>query len=300
MNHNAPKVTVGLPVFNGENYVRQAIESILNQTYTDFELIVSDNASVDRTPEICLEYAARDPRIRYIRRPENIGGGPNQNCLVAEARGEYFIWLMHDDVYGARLLELCVGVLDSRPDVVVAYPKMIDIDSEGRELGPRNEDTHLMQETPNARVGKCMKHIFIVNATLGAIRTEVLRRTMMIEPWRGSDNALLIELAVLGKIFEVSERLYYRRLHPGASLVANSDPLSIARWFNPGAKKATRHYKLRMYAGYLKAVLRRREIGLWEQLLCLLQLQRWPLQKLRDWLGLRKRRLLRAMHLQPS
>jgi hypothetical protein len=105
---------------------------------------------------------------------------------------------------------------------------------------------------------------------------------------------------MLGKIFEVPEYMYFRRLHPGASLVANTDPLSVAHWFDPRLKKGIRHYKLRMYTGYVKAVWRRREVGLAERALCVLELQRWPLQKLRDWMGLRKRWLKRVMHLQPS
>src|SRR5919112_5909956 len=102
-----PRVTIGLPVYNGERFLEQALDGLLAQTFTDFELIISDNASTDRTPEICQAYAARDSRIRYVRQPENIGAGPNHNILVPMARGEYFKWASHDDLYDPDLVAKC-------------------------------------------------------------------------------------------------------------------------------------------------------------------------------------------------
>jgi glycosyltransferase involved in cell wall biosynthesis len=84
----APRLTVGLPVYNGENYLAQSLEALLGQTYTDFELLISDNTSTDDTASICAQYQAADPRIRYIRQPRNIGCAPNHNFVVGEARGE--------------------------------------------------------------------------------------------------------------------------------------------------------------------------------------------------------------------
>ncbi len=92
MTEKAPKVSIGLAVYNGEKYLGQAIDSILAQTFTDFELIISDNASTDRTPEICKKYAAQDARIRYHRNPTNIGGANNENQTFRMSRGEYFRW----------------------------------------------------------------------------------------------------------------------------------------------------------------------------------------------------------------
>ena len=85
----APTLSVGLPVYNGERYLAESLDALLAQTYADFELIISDNASTDGTAEICREYAARDPRIRYVRQPVNVGAGPNHNLLVPLARGAY-------------------------------------------------------------------------------------------------------------------------------------------------------------------------------------------------------------------
>src|SRR3972149_8539793 len=92
-----PRVSVGLPVFNGEQFLRQALDSVLAQTYPGFELIISDNASTDRTQDICEAYATRDKRIQYYRQSKNVGGGRNYNFVFEVSNGEYFKWLAHDD-----------------------------------------------------------------------------------------------------------------------------------------------------------------------------------------------------------
>src|SRR5436190_12174806 len=93
-----PIVSIGLPVFNGERYLRQALDSLLGQDFQDFELIISDNASTDRTAEICRAYVAKDRRIRYYRNESNIGSAPNYRRVFELARGEFFKWCSHDDV----------------------------------------------------------------------------------------------------------------------------------------------------------------------------------------------------------
>src|ERR1051325_3578852 len=120
MKPSAPsKVSIGLPVYNGARYLAPTLDAILAQTYTDFELIISDNASTDGTETICRDYAARDPRIRYLRQPQNIGAPPNHNFLVEQARGELFKWAAHDDLFGPKLIECCVRALDERPEYVL-------------------------------------------------------------------------------------------------------------------------------------------------------------------------------------
>ena len=96
-----PRLSIGLPVYNGERYIGEAFEALLGQTYEDFELIVSDNASTDGTPEICLRYARQDRRVRYIRQERNIGLIPNHTFLIQQARGELYKCAAHDDLYAA-------------------------------------------------------------------------------------------------------------------------------------------------------------------------------------------------------
>lgn len=116
-----PRLSIGLPVYNGEEYLAESLDALLGQTYGDFELVISDNASTDGTQDICREYAARDARIRYLRQPRNIGATPNHNQVFAECRGELFKWASHDDLYGRDLLRRCVEALDARPEVILAH-----------------------------------------------------------------------------------------------------------------------------------------------------------------------------------
>ncbi len=113
-----PKVSIGMPVYNAEKYIREALDSLLAQTFINFELIISDNASADRTESICREFAVRDSRIRFIRQTENRGAAANFQIVLDEAKGEYFKWLAYDDYLAPRFLELLVGYLDHNQDAV--------------------------------------------------------------------------------------------------------------------------------------------------------------------------------------
>lgn len=106
-----PQVSIGMPVYNGEPFIREALDSLLAQTFTDFELIISDNASTDGTEAICREYAAKDARIRYVRQVENRGAMPNFQFVLDEALGEYFMWAAADDVWLPKFIETCVKLL---------------------------------------------------------------------------------------------------------------------------------------------------------------------------------------------
>jgi glycosyltransferase involved in cell wall biosynthesis len=127
-----PVVSIGMPVYNGERFLRQALDSLLSQTYRDFELIISDNASNDSTPAICAEYAARDSRIRYIRQPKNLGASANFKLVFDEALGQYFTWAAHDDVRSLNYIELTVN--NFKPDDACVTGCADFIDWDGRPL----------------------------------------------------------------------------------------------------------------------------------------------------------------------
>lgn len=110
-SNGVPLVSIGLPVYNGENYVREAIDSLLAQTLSDFELLISDNASTDGTRRICEAYARVDNRVRYLRQNENIGAGRNFEYVLDHARGQYFMWAAHDDAWAANWLEVLVKAI---------------------------------------------------------------------------------------------------------------------------------------------------------------------------------------------
>ena len=115
------RVSVGLPVYNGEKYLDHALRTLVSQTHEDLEIIISDNASTDGTRRICEEYAARDPRIRYYCQPVNRGGSYNHNFVARQATAPYFRWYSADDWMAPDCIEQCVTVLDSEPDVVLAW-----------------------------------------------------------------------------------------------------------------------------------------------------------------------------------
>ncbi|MDV2502813.1 MAG: glycosyltransferase family 2 protein [bacterium] len=208
----SPRVSIGLPVYNGENYLEEAIESILAQTFEDFELLIGDNASTDATEEICQRYAVRDPRIRYVRNPENIGAHPNYNRLFEFSSGEYFKWAAHDDVCHPDFLLKCIEVLDRDPSVVLCYPRTRIIDEEGRTIKSEDARPKLASWKPSHRFLEAYRDI-PTHPILGVIRADVLRKTPLLGSYPSSDRVLMAELSLYGRFHEVPETLFFKRDH---------------------------------------------------------------------------------------
>ena len=127
-----PRVSIGVPVYNGERFIRQSVESLLAQTYGDFELVITDNASTDGTEEVCRELVKKDKRVRYVRNEKNLGGPGNFRRVFALCSGEFHKWSTADDYWDPTVIEKCVAVLDREPDVVLCYPKSNLVDASGR------------------------------------------------------------------------------------------------------------------------------------------------------------------------
>ena len=214
MQEHTPRVTVGLPVYNGEKYLAFAIDSILSQTYTDFELVISDNASTDRTPEICRAYADRDPRIRYSRQDTSHGLAWNHNRVFALARAEYFLWIGHDDLLTATYLERCLAVLDQDPEIVLCYSQAQGIDEHGQLFEKRNYELATDSRKPHQRFHDlvCVNHPCL--AIYGVMRTSVLKQSMLHGHYPGSDRVLLAQLGLFGRFHQIPEKLFLRRDHP--------------------------------------------------------------------------------------
>jgi glycosyltransferase involved in cell wall biosynthesis len=235
---SAPRVSVGLPVFNGEKFLRDCLESLLGQTFADFEIVICDNASTDGTENICREYAAKDPRIRYFRNSENLGAGRNYNRTFELSRGTYFKWASHDDVCAPRFLQACVEELERNSEAVLVFPKMVDIDDEGRSLGVRNI-SHIPRwergayDSVSRRFRNLLRTDYTVEEIFGLIRAEVLRKTDLIRNYTDSDRTLLVQLGLHGKSVEVPEVLFYHRLHAGMSTRAYVQWQERATWFDP-------------------------------------------------------------------
>ena len=217
-----PAVSIGLPVFNGEKYLPHALDTLLGQTFSDFELIISDNASTDRTEQICLEYQGRDSRIIYHRQNENKGAAVNYNSVFQLSRAKYFKWAAADDMCGPEMLEQCVSILDSHPDAVLCYPKTNIIDEYGHVIRSYDDQWELSSPEPAERFCILLRHLRECNAVFGLIRSDVLARTPLIGNYISSDSCLLAELSLHGRFHELPERLFYRREHPEASSVDRS------------------------------------------------------------------------------
>ena len=192
-----PRVSIGLPVHNGGRFVAEALESILAQTYTDFEVIISDNASADQTMRICQAYAAADKRISYSRTDSNLGAARNFNRVFRLSRGEYFKWAAADDVLEPTFLERCVQVLDEDPTVALAYTRVTNLD----ERNVVREGTfhyHLADlRTPAAydRFRQMFLHASVY-PVFGLIRSGVLKRTRLFRAHIGADDCLLVDLVL--------------------------------------------------------------------------------------------------------
>jgi glycosyltransferase involved in cell wall biosynthesis len=226
-----PRLSVGLPVYNGQNYLAEALGSLLAQTYQDFELIISDNASTDDTEAICRRYAAADARIRYIRQPRNIGAAPNHDVLVREARGEFFKWASHDDLYGPELLARCVEYLDAHPEVVLCHADMVYIDQAGKVM----HGYEYRIATDSLDPAERFRSLLLTDGgddEYGVIRMSVLGRVNPAASYHNPGRTLVAEVALHGPFHQVPERLHFRRDHPGRgdrnptikSVCANLDP----------------------------------------------------------------------------
>lgn len=220
------RLSIGIPVYNGGQFFRPTLDSLLAQTYTDFELLISDNASTDNTEEIAREYVARDARVRYFRNETNIGLGPNHNHVFAQARGEYFKFAPADDLYHPTYLERCIEILDRDPAVVIAYPKTRFIAQDGNALPIEDPGWHLMSDSAAERFRYVLRHGHWANVILGVVRREALAKTHVMPSYPGGDFRLIGELSLLGKFYEIPEYLFLRRLHGRSS----SQHVKDLRW----------------------------------------------------------------------
>jgi len=282
-----PRVSIGMPVYNGERFIEETVHSLLLQTYGDFELIISDNGSTDGTRSLCESFASQDPRIRYYREEENRGAAWNYNRVVELASGEYFKWAAHDDLCAPEYLERCVRVLDEHPGVVLAYPDDMDIDDEGKRID-RKRQSHVpsadraASPRPSERFRNLVRLDYDCEQVFGLIRRDLLVRSLLIGSYTDSDRTLLAELGLYGTFREVPEPLFLHRHHDSSSCRAN--PIEEgwhqrASWFDPDLKGQVLYSQWRQLREYVKAVLRS-PIGIVEKGRCFF------------WLGVRYRNRL--------
>ncbi|HKQ53329.1 MAG TPA: glycosyltransferase family A protein [Pyrinomonadaceae bacterium] len=212
----SPAAGIGVPVYNGEDFLATALDAILAQDYEDFELIISDNASTDATPEIARRYAARDPRVRYSRNETNIGAVGNFNRVFALSNSKYFMWAGAHDLRHPSMLSRCIAALEADAEVVLAYPRVAGIDREGKPCEMHMVYIDTRGQRPVDRYAAIINKIRSCHMIHGVFRADALRRAgeMPNISW-GPDILLLAKLALAGTFALVDETLYYpRRVRP--------------------------------------------------------------------------------------
>ncbi len=272
MAEKRPKVSIGLPVYNGGEFLEEVLNSILAQTWTDFELIISDNASTDHTPTICAKYAAMDARIRCYRNSTNIGGGPNENRVVELSRGEYFCWIGHDDRYAPDYIGSCVEVLDSHPEIVHCYTVFVTMDENGRQTGTITRN-HATSKHPFQRFIRIACARDFLEESYGLTRADALKWSLLVQPYTASDRTLLAEISLHGQFYQVPRPLFFKRFHSGN---VYSDWRARMAWYNPNlGGKIVFPFWIQFFDYFER--IRRTPLSWKDKWLCRFAMSRWML-----------------------
>jgi glycosyltransferase involved in cell wall biosynthesis len=254
-------VSIGLPVYNGGRYVAEAIESVLAQTFADFELVVCDNASTDETEEICRTFERRDDRVRYERNTVNIGAVGNHNRCIEHSTGRYFMWLGSDDVLGASLLEQCVAALDGDPSAALAFPRLVYIDSNGTVRGSQTRPSlSILGGDAGVRAWQLVRLEVagddeVYSAIYSLVRREVLLQTRLHGSYVAADQVLLFELVLGGKLIQVEGAEFRRRQHERSSMQTHRTLEERAAWFGADDRGLGSLVHFSLFAHHFRAVL---------------------------------------------
>jgi len=252
-----PLVTIGLPVFNGENFIEAAVKSILKQTFTDFELIIADNASTDRTQAICEGFSRSDNRVVYRRNAQNIGAAKNFNLVFKLSSGAYFKWAAHDDLLDPNFLAKCVAAIDEDPSIILSFSRVINIDEHGRKLGRYPDQLNrVMSHSAQERFKDLVLNDQWCFEVFGLIRSDALARTNLIGSFVSSDAVLRAELGLLGRFRILQEDLFYNRDHPQRSIRSLPGHHQRATWFDPLNRRRIQMPQWRVLKEYYRCIQR--------------------------------------------
>jgi glycosyltransferase involved in cell wall biosynthesis len=296
-----PRVSFGVPVYNGERYLPAALDAILAQTFSDFEVVISDNASLDRTSAICQQYAKRDSRIIYHREPINRGAAWNFNRVFELAKAPYFKWTAADDLFAPQFVASCIEVLESDPTIVCCHSRTQKIDEHGNALSDADDPTdgglpsslflqprpHRTPHRPDA--SSFVPHLRFRDVLLssgwsarsyGLIRKDQLQQTKLFQPYYGYEKVTMAELALRGRFHDVSDTLFFQRVHKQASSQLKTG--AQQRHFFAAQSHCRAGTRWPLLQGYLRAI-RNAPIDGWQRLRCrgwivryLMQMHKWP------------------------
>lgn len=213
-----PIVSIGLPVYNGEDFLKYALDSLLSQTFRDFEIIISDNASTDNTPKICQEYVLKDKRIRYIRQNNNMGALWNFNFVLKQSNKEYFIWVSSDDKLHPEFLEKNIDILEKNKNVVCSIGDVIFSDVVNYEFKSNNETKKTFRQryvkstygTYESKVRTYLK-FFQASMIYGLYRRDKLQKSLTINKiFLAFDLTIILNVLKYGDLHVIDENLLHR------------------------------------------------------------------------------------------
>ncbi|MCK5541095.1 MAG: glycosyltransferase family 2 protein [Desulfobacterales bacterium] len=219
-------VSVGLPVYNGASFINQAVDSLLAQDYKDFELIISDNASTDRTQEICLEYAEQDKRVRYYRSRDNMGASWNFNHVFELSTGEYFMWASHDDYWEPSYISACIKAYEFSPDIILAGAFCESFDTQGENASFIDFGLTTIGLPPQDRFIQYKKSLHSgcsINGVFhGIYKSKFLSKAMPMKKVIANDHLILAELSLQGEFKTVEKKLIHKRWGGGSESHRNN------------------------------------------------------------------------------
>jgi glycosyltransferase involved in cell wall biosynthesis len=266
------RVTIGLPVYNGENFLAEAIASVVGQRYGDLRLVISDNCSTDGTQEICRDFMRRDDRIEYHRQERNIGGAPNYNFVFQPKSSEYFKWAAHDDVLLPNFLEETVRLLDEHPEAVIAHGRSQEIDEAGRVKGDFDLNPSLRATTPSQRLWRIMWAEYFTEV-FGLMRADAIARTRLHGGYPGSDRNFMAHMLLLGDVAYSPEVIFQRRDHQGAFVRKQKSTRAQQAWFDPSVRIGMPPFATR--TRFYWTAIREAEMPRAERSACYGHLSRW-------------------------
>lgn len=270
---STPLISIGMPVFNAQRYVREAIESLLAQTMGDFEIVLCDNASTDQTEDICREFAARDRRLRYLRNAANLGVVANFNLAFEAARGPYFKWAAYDDLHAPAYLERCVARLETERSLAICHSQTRSIDDAGRDHGDFPALYRLDVPCPIER----FRRIIWTDAfppIWGLMRSEMVRRTRLHLPFMGTDRVFMAEMLLQGGVAYVEQPLFLLREHAASYTSSVTEYDKRLSWYAPG-RKVPSWMQIPVTAKYFLGAIRRAPIGAGQKLRCTRHVLGW-------------------------
>lgn len=229
------KVSIGIPVHNGEKWIKDTLNSILSQTHTNIEVIISDNASTDNTEAVCRGFSERDARVRYYRNEKNIGVANNFNAVFYHSTGDYFKWSSVSDIIKPDFIEMCLDKFAIDSSLVLVCPGTVLFNEKDGTEEKYDDKLDVSSDSPVERFVHYLENVKLNNIMNGLIKTEALKKTGVFKNFLGADVNMIAELSLYGKLIFLPEYLFFRRMEEETATVYK--PVEeVLEYYNPSKK----------------------------------------------------------------